>query len=125
VTEVGIFGYSQGGGATQMLAETLNANGFNVDFAAYIDAVDHDGSNAENDYPNGVDYLLNIYQENGLFEFGGGPVDTTDMQLGEVIEEINVTADAGWDHTLEHSLIDDDAAVQQRVKSRLDREIDR
>jgi Ca2+-binding RTX toxin-like protein len=124
--DVAILGYSHGGGATRNFSERLHDNNINVDFAAMIDAVDYWGTNQENDYPDGVDYLLNIFQENGGFELGGGPIENNSGRAqGDELESHNVTLDAGWDNSDDHYLIDDDTRVQGRIRSSLDYKINR
>jgi hypothetical protein len=83
----------------------------------YLDAVDHDGAFAENDWPDAVFYLLNIYQRNSGFM--GGDVDDEEVLPGAQMEEVNVTTDSGWNHNLIHTSLDDDPQVQQLIRTRL------
>jgi len=75
VMNVGVCGYSHGGGETYNICSMLSdAEGtfgfFNVTFAGYIDAIEHSGSikngalnfHAENLCPPGVGYMWNYYE---------------------------------------------------------------
>ena len=116
---VSIMGYSQGGGATHDLIERLyeDDENFITIYGVYLDAVDHDGINAENDWPDVTLYLLNIYETNSILN--GGDIDDTEVITGSTLEEINTTSDSGWDHTLDHFSIDDNLQVRQRILLRL------
>lgn len=119
VTDIAIFGYSQGGGATQVLADWMASDGFDVGVTAYVDAIDHDGAFAENERPDS-DYHLNIYETIDWL-LPGGPTNN----LRATDREIDVTNAAGWEHTLDHLHIDDDAQVQSEVRDWLGQHLDR
>ena len=114
-----------GPSATEVLARQLSGapptGQYAFPLAAYIDAVDHDGSAQENERPVGTLFHLNIYQENGPLELGGGPIRNPQPQD----EEINVTVAPGWDHTLDHFQIDNDQQVMGRVIERVEEHVDR
>ena len=115
---VAIMGYSQGGGATQLLIERLwDEEDIITDFGVYLDAVDHDGAFAENDWPDVAFYLLSIYQENSTLR--GGDIDNNEVIPGAFLEEINTTTRPGWNNNLNHTQIDDDPQVQQLIRTRL------
>ena len=127
VTDIAIFGYSHGGGSVQELSVLLHEDRpvigtFRIAYTAYIDAVD--GSNSpnpsqENERPAGTLYHLNIYQENGPFELGGGPLVDPEPQD----DEIDVTT-TPWGVDLGHGDIDDNMTVRNLVKDRLRARID-
>ncbi len=77
VTQVAIFGYSYGGGATYNLSNRLIGDGIvgAISYTAYCDAVTPPEPSIaqENRRPVGSSFHVNYYQENGLFELGGGP----------------------------------------------------
>jgi hypothetical protein len=114
-------GYSQGGGATHDLIERLYADYEDQQhitiYGVYLDAVDHDSLFAENDWPNVAFYLLSFYQTNSTLN--GGDIENEEVLPGTTLEEINTTADAGWNHNLDHYSIDDNLQVQQRMLLRL------
>lgn len=83
----------------------------------FLDAVDHDGFFAENDWPDVVFYLLSFYQTNSFLN--GGDIDDNEVLPGATLEEINTTTDPEWDNTLNHSLIDDDLDIGSRIIFRL------
>ncbi len=113
-----IIGYSQGGGAAHDLIERLwNDNDIITDIGVMLDAVDHDGAFAENDWPDVAFYLLSIYQTNSFLR--GGDIDNFEVLPGATLEEINTTTDPGWNHTLSHSQIDDDINVGSLIIARL------
>jgi len=110
----GIIGYSQGGGATHDLIERIHdEENIITNIGVMLDAVDHDGINAENDWPDVVLYLLSFYQTNSFLN--GGDIDDDEVLAGATLEEINTTTDLGWDNTLDHSSIDDDPQVGQLI----------
>ncbi|MBW3596228.1 MAG: hypothetical protein KY475_03020 [Planctomycetes bacterium] len=121
VIDVALLGYSQGGGLVYGVAELLHDNGYNVDFALYVDAIENDWFTAEDDdWPGGADYLLNFYEQIDD-QFQGDDVDDlSDMPPDAVLDSINVSTDAGWDHSDDHEAIDDDGLVQTRIKIELD-----
>jgi len=65
----------------------------------FLDAVRHGRVFAEDNWPNEVLYLLNIFQEQFL-ELGGAQIDTDEMPPIATLEQINVTTDGGWNHNL-------------------------
>lgn len=114
----GIIGYSQGGGATHDLIERVYADhDIITNIGVFLDAVDHDGFFAENDWPDVVFYLLSFYQTNSFLN--GGDIDDNEVLPGATLEEINTTTDPEWDNTLNHSLIDDDLDIGSRIIFRL------
>jgi hypothetical protein len=50
----------------------------------------------------------------------GGDINDEDVIPPAIIEEINVTTDAGWDHSLNHYFIDDDLQVRQAIRIRVE-----
>lgn len=118
VEQHAIIGYSQGGGATHDLIERLwDDEDIITNLGVMLDAVDHDGFFAENDWPDVAFYLLSFYQTNSFLN--GGDIDDDEVLAGATLEEINTTTDAGWDHTLDHSSIDDDPQVGNLIITRL------
>jgi hypothetical protein len=113
-----IIGYSQGGGATHDLIERVYQDtDIITDIGVFLDAVDHDGFFAENDWPDVAFYLLSFYQENSFLN--GGDIDDDEVLAGATLEEININTTPGWDDTLEHSEIDDDLDVGSLIIGRL------
>jgi hypothetical protein len=114
-----VMGYSQGGGATHDLIERLTEEdeNFITIYGVYLDAVDHDSLFAENDWPDVAFYLLSFYETNS--SLNGGDVDDEEVLAGATLEEINTTTDSGWNHSLDHYLIDDNLQVHQRILLRL------
>jgi hypothetical protein len=118
---VAVMGYSWGGGAAHDLIERLwDDFDYNVTYGVFLDAVVY-GTRlppiAQNDWPNEVFYLLNIYQEN-IF-LGGEPIDPNDVTPGAMLEDIDTTTAPGFPGNLNHSNIDDDPQVQARIRLRL------
>lgn len=117
---VAIWGYSQGGGVVHdMIQDELdpfNNEDYLPMYAVYLDAVVHDGTRAETDWPGGVFSLLNIYQTLPGQTFSGGEMDPLEPNdFGAYLDEINVTTDFNFDNSLEHFQIDDDLDVQMRI----------
>jgi len=118
---VAVMGYSWGGGAANVLIERLwDDFDYNVIYGVYLDAVVY-GSElppiAMNFWPEGLFYLLNIYQEN--VPLGGEPVDPNDVPAGSQLEDIDTTTAPGFPGNLFHATIDDDPQVQARIRLRL------
>jgi hypothetical protein len=112
VTEVAIFGYSQGGGATWVLADSLMRNApqingtFTIPYTAYIDAVQHTGPDPETRRPPGSNYHANYWQPHptGVLGLHGAPtVPAADYPLN-----VRTTP---WGATLDHITIDDHVNV--------------
>jgi hypothetical protein len=112
----GMIGYSQGGGAVHDLIERTFSDGYLPAVGVWVDAIDHDGALEENDWPNEVLYLLNIYEDNDLLLDGGPITNPEDMFPGTTLEEVDVT---GWVPTLNHSSIDDSIQVQNLIRTRV------
>ncbi len=111
VQNVGIYGYSYGGGVLYFLATRLASPPTIVpNFACYIDAVTNGGIGQENRRPPGVAYHLSLYQPEGL---NGGPIE--DPQPGD--EEFDVVA--AWGLNVNHYTIDDHPQVILTVENRL------
>jgi hypothetical protein len=102
VEEIAVFGYSQGGGATFVLAGQIAANPATtgkLKFTAYFDAVEHDWWDPDLRRPAGSAYHVNYYQViggGGIWLHGGptpGPAATTfNLDVGIT------TWGAGFDH---------------------------
>jgi hypothetical protein len=117
VTYHGIIGYSQGGGATHDLIEMLwRENDINTNIGVYIDAVHHIGPSPMVFWPEGVFYLLNIFEINPWLH-GGAIIDYPGLPF--VLDEIDTEIDSRWNGSLSHSSIDDDPLVLDIVISRL------
>lgn len=113
-----VIGYSQGGGATHDLIERIYEDtDIITDIGVFLDAVDHDGAFAENDWPDVAFYLLNIYQDNQVLS--GDDIDNDEVFPGATLEEIEIGVTGGFPGNLDHSSIDDDPAVQTRIRTRL------
>ncbi|MEX2120876.1 MAG: cadherin-like domain-containing protein [Pirellulales bacterium] len=114
VTHVAIFGYSQGGGATYVLSEQLAANPpagtYGIAFTAYIDAIEHDWSTAEQRFPIGSTYHVNYYQRIDLLLTGNavGP-PAIDVNVSNTIWGANL------DHDSFNNSIDSNVTVQNRI----------
>jgi hypothetical protein len=117
---VTVMGYSWGGGVAHDLIESLwNNYEINTLYGVYLDAVNHLTPFSETDWPEGVFYLLNIYQDHFLPNFRGAEIDEDDVLPGSVLEDINTTTEPGFPHNLNHNSIDDDPQVRQRILQRL------
>ncbi|MCI0331887.1 MAG: hypothetical protein L0228_01520 [Planctomycetes bacterium] len=113
-TGFSIMGYSWGGGATHDLVERLYNDSYFPTYAVFVDAVDHGTNFQETDWPSETFYLLNIWQPNGAFELGGGAISNPEeMSPFSELEEIELQNE-------DHSSIDDDPFVHQRIETRLD-----
>jgi len=75
----------------------------------YVDAVAQPEAAQENRRPPGTAFFANYYQENGVFELGGGPVSGADYEL-------NVTT-TSWRANLTHFTIDNQ--LQDEVRNQL------
>ncbi|MCI0563219.1 MAG: hypothetical protein MN733_32480, partial [Nitrososphaera sp.] len=115
---VALMGFSQGGGVVRNLIQEeldpINNPQYLPIFGVYLDAVRHDLAFAETRWPEAVFYLLNIYQE-VPFQLGGGDINDNEVIPPAVLEEINTTTDPGWNPNLDHSSIDDNLQIQQRI----------
>ncbi len=88
VDEVGIFGYSHGGGSTYDLSDRLDMNRagigvFDIVFTSYVDGVSNDSDFdmfQETRRPPSTDYHANHYQVGSLIDIflDGGPVPNSD-----------------------------------------------
>jgi len=110
----GIMGYSQGGGATHDLIERTFDDGYVPAMGVWVDAIDHDGALEENDWPNEVLYLLDIWEDNDLL-LDGGPVTNADERFpGTEYEEFDATGLG-----LDHSSIDDSPTIHNLIRNRI------
>jgi hypothetical protein len=117
-----------GGGAARDLAERLErnkraidatrtklsdiTNTFNVQFTAYVDAVQNGSASPENRAPLGTGHHLNLYQTYSWVFYGMLLTD----DLPASIEQINVNTHTGWIlGTLTHFTIDDNIRVKQKL----------
>lgn len=134
VTEVAIFGYSHGGGATYELANRISrntlpssdpdhlddiTNSFTISYTAYIDAITQETTGAENRRPPMSSFHVNLYQTNTLASNGltGGPSNGDD--------DFDVTT-RSWGTGLDHFTIDDNSNVQDDwTKTRLEQNASR
>jgi hypothetical protein len=105
VSSVAVIGYSHGGGTAHDMAPYVTPT---IDVMVYLDAVGQDFPYfaAEVDRPGGVDYLLNIYQQNmgTLSDLGGDA-------MGAAADE-NINTDipgSSFTFGLSHTQMDDDA----------------
>ena len=126
VAEVAILGYSQGGGATYLVAALLDSNranigNFAIPFTAYIDGVDQDSASPETRRPPS-DYHYNIYQSLGI-DFHGDSVEGAEFDDDVDVDEPG--EDFFWEEGLTHSLIDDQTEIQEHLKSRFEPRVDR
>jgi hypothetical protein len=121
VDGIAIMGFSQGGGATHDLIERLYSDHEIVTrLGVYVDAVSHDGRFAEQRWPVAALHLLNFYEEIIEFpNFGGGDIDDNEVIAPATLEEYNVNTDNSFPPDLNHYFIDDDALVQQLIRTRL------
>ncbi len=115
VSHVAMVGYSQGGGATYVVCNNLNANRatigvFSIDFTAYIDAVRHTGWNPETRNPPGSAYHVNYWQPtpSGVLRLHGAsnPAAQFDRNVHDEV----------WGAGLDHFSIDNDRMVLDRIK---------
>lgn len=114
----GVIGYSQGGGATHDLIErAFDEENIITNIGVMLDAVRHNGINSETDWPDVAFYLLSFYQTNSFLR--GGDIDNSEVLPGATLEEVNTTADPGWNAALDHSSIDDDLQVGNLIVNRL------
>ena len=112
VSNVAIFGYSWGGGATYELARGLNADASltgKVKYTAYIDGIRHGSISAETRKPLANVYHDNIYQRKDWLLKGNSVSGAANL---------NVTTTT-WGKTLGHTTIDDHAMVQDRIVTNL------
>lgn len=114
----GVIGYSQGGGATHDLIERVfDEENIITNIGVMLDGVRHNGINSETDWPDVALYLLSIYQTHSFLR--GDDIDNGEVLPGTTLEEVNTTADPGWDSALDHSAIDDDLQVGNLIVNRL------
>ena len=118
VTHVAIFGYSQGGGATYVLANALNTNRqaigiFTIDVTAYIDGVRHTGWNPEDRTPPGTLHHANYWQDHasGVLGLHGASIPGSHPNLN-----VRTTT---WGANLDHFTIDDDQNVRDGVEGEI------
>lgn len=124
VDEIGIFGYSHGGGSTYDLADRLDANRagiglFEIAFTSYADAVENDSDidiQQELRRPPSSGYHANHYQNGSLADFflDGGPVpDSNPPPTGLNVET------APWGVGSTHFEVDDFVQVRDFVETNL------
>ena len=114
VIQVAIFGHSHGGGATRDVAQRLNDNRaiigtFTIPATVYVDAIVNTGlipTASETNLPPGTLYHVNYYQTNDS-SLVGAPVLGAATNLN-----VNTTT---WGANLDHTSIDNDTNVIQRV----------
>ncbi len=133
VTQVAIFGYSHGGGATYELANRIYRNTlpqsdsdrldditspFTMPYTAYVDAITQETIGAENRRPPMTAFHVNLYQTNSIASGGltGGPANGDD--------DFDVTT-RQWGINLDHFTIDDEPNVRNWVKMRLEQKVAR
>jgi hypothetical protein len=107
--------FSQGGGATHDLIEALYANRELITrMATYLDAVDHHGIGAENDWPDVAFHLLSFYEtiEELPLPLGGGDINDDEKYAGTTLEEY-------FYNNLDHYQIDDEPLIQNLIRTRL------
>jgi hypothetical protein len=121
VTTVAIFGYSQGGGATYVLAGALNTNRasigtFTIAYTAYIDAVQHTGTTPEGRLPPSTAYHVNYWQSlpSGILNLHGQSVTGSAVDI-----DVRTDASTPWGAGLDHFTIDDHANVKNAIKTSL------
>jgi len=118
---VSVMGYSWGGGAAHDLIEKLWFDfDYNVVYGVFLDAVQHPTKAPpipETDWPEGVFYLLNIYQTNTVPD--GAKIDPNDVPPGAMLEDIDTKTAPGYPGNLVHQLIDDNPQVQNKILSLL------
>ncbi|MGD9611500.1 MAG: right-handed parallel beta-helix repeat-containing protein [Kiritimatiellia bacterium] len=114
VVQVAIFGHSHGGGATRDVSQRLNDNRatigtFTIPATVYVDAIVNTGlipTASETNLPPGTLYHVNYYQTNDS-SLVGAPVPGAATNLN-----VNSTT---WGANLNHTNIDNDTNVIQRV----------
>lgn len=116
----GIMGYSWGGGASHDLIESLSNDGYFPYFSLFLDAVVHGALTTnfpQDDWPTEALYLLNLWQPNVNFEYGGGRISNPEeMGPFSELEEHEYTNE-------DHYSIDDDATIQQLIRTRLNQRL--
>lgn len=120
VSGVVAYGYSHGGSSVHDLSDRLmnnagNIGSFTIHYSGYIDAVDQRFplTAQENRRPPGTQYLTNYYQNNGIFELGGGPIDPPGAEF-----QLDVQS-TGWGNNLDHFTVDDHPNVKTGIFDRL------
>jgi hypothetical protein len=116
---VAVMGYSWGGGVAHDLIDKLwDDFDYNVLYGVFWDAVQHPlKAPAETDFPEGLFYLLNIYQ---TFSFPrGGTIEPENVPAGSQLEDVNTTTAPGFPGDVPHQLIDDAISVKNRIGLRL------
>lgn len=124
VSQVGIFGYSHGGGSTRDLADRLDVNRagigvFEIQFTSYVDGVRNSSDfdvNQEQRRPPSTLFHTNQYQHGTLADFflDGGPVPNSNPPPTGLDVE---TTPLGMGAT--HFTVDDLVQVRDLVKSTL------
>lgn len=120
VLNVSIFGYSQGAGATYVLADKLNTTRsevgtFTIQYTAYIDGIKHIGPTPEDRRPPATLYHHNFFQRNsdgsttsGSFGLGGVFIaGATNVNVHNTVPSVN------------HFTVDDQDIVLVGIRSRL------
>jgi hypothetical protein len=129
LVELGIIGYSHGGGAVHNLIEKLWFDDFygNGDpdrivtrIGVYLDAVVHGAGGPEDRWPFIVFHLMNFYQT--VSTLHGAHVDDTEAkQLGATVDNYPVSDEGSpFPPGLHHLSIDDDPFVQQLIRNGLE-----
>lgn len=115
VTNVAVYGYSWGGGATYELSAGLKANAalqgkFELRYTAYVDGIRHGSISSETRLPVNSTYHDNFYQRKDWL-LKGNSVRGAQLNL-------NVTSTT-WGKSLVHTTVDDNAVLQDTLVNRL------
>ncbi|MCG8405902.1 MAG: hypothetical protein MI923_11970 [Phycisphaerales bacterium] len=124
VDEVGIFGYSHGGGSTYDLADRLDADRagigrFEIRFTSYADAVENDSDvdiSQELRRPPSSGYHANHYQNGSFADFflDGGPVPNSEPSPTGLNVEVTP-----WGAGATHFEVDDFVQVRDFIETNL------
>jgi hypothetical protein len=121
VSNLAIFGYSQGGGATYVLDSALTMNkaaigNFSIVYTAYIDGVRHTGPSPEDRRPIGTGYHVNYWQS-----LPSGPLNLlgTSIPAANVDIDVRTNAATPWGAGLDHFTVDDHQNVRNAIKNSL------
>lgn len=114
VTDLAIFGYSWGGGATYELAKGLStssvAGKYVLKYTAYIDGITHGTISSERRLPPGTQYHDNYFQRKDWLLKGN--TITSVIPVGVTVRNVNVTTNTIWGQSLVHTTLDDNAILQ-------------